>query len=48
MVVSYLLESFFRSLLEAVQQEPDTEGRGLGLFDWWRRRRPQGENERHG
>ena len=34
--------------LEAVQQEPDTEGRGLGLFDWWRRRRPQGENGRHG
>ena len=34
--------------LEAVQQEPDTEDRGLGLFDWWRRRRPQGENERHG
>ena len=34
--------------LEAVQQEPDTEDRGLGLFDWWRWRRPQGENERHG
>ncbi len=34
--------------LEAVQQEPDTEGRGLGLFDWWRRRRPQGEDESDG
>ena len=32
----------------AREQEDDAEGGGLRLFDRWRRRRPQGEDESDG